>query len=210
VLNRAVGRATIFAKSADYAAFEQVLRQAWERTGMPLLAYAMLPNHWHFVVWPQHDGDLSMYAQWLTVTHVRRWHAHHHTEGTGPVYQGRFKSFPVQADDHFFALCRYVERNALRAHLVPRAEHWRWSSLWQRCHTTGVPWLHPWPLPVPERWTEYVNQVETESELVALRRSVARGAPYGDDRWQRQTAKAWNRHCGHRAGRGNRKKKGKT
>jgi putative transposase len=190
VLNRAVGRARIFDHPADYAAFEQVLRQAWERTGMRLLAYAMLPNHWHLVVWPEHDGLLSTYAQWLTVTHVRRWHAHHHTEGTGPVYQGRFKSFPVQADDHFLALCRYVERNALRANLVPRAEHWRWSSLWQRCQATGVPWFHAWPLPVPERWLEYVNQAETESELAALRRSVARGAPYGDERWQRQTAKA--------------------
>jgi putative transposase len=111
---------------------------------------------------------LSVNAQWLTVTHVRRWHAHHHTEGTGLVYQGRFKSFPVQVEDHFFALCRYVERNAPRAKLVPRAEHCRWSSLWQRCQATGVPWLHDWPLPVPVRWTEYVNQVETESELAAL------------------------------------------
>jgi hypothetical protein len=75
-----------------------------------------------------------------TVTHVRGWHAHHHTEGTGPTYQGRFKSFPVQEDDHYFRVCRYVERNALRANLVRRAENWRWSSLWQRYHETGVPW----------------------------------------------------------------------
>ena len=47
--------------------------------------------------------------QWLTVTHVRRWHQHHHTGGTGPIYQGRFKSFPIQADDHYFTVCRYVE-----------------------------------------------------------------------------------------------------
>jgi putative transposase len=149
----------------------------------------MLPNHGHLVVWPQNDGAWSGYAPWVTVTHVRRWPAHHHTEGTGPVDQGRCKSFPVQADDHFLALCRYVERDALRANLVARAEHWRWSSLWQRCHRTGVPWLHAWPEPVPERWTAYVNQVATESALAALRRAVARGAPYGDDRWQPQTAK---------------------
>ena len=190
VLNRAVGRATIFHKSADYAAFEKVLRQAWERTQMRLVAYVLLPNHWHLVVWPRHDGQLSTYAQWLTVTHVRRWHAHHHTEGTGPVYQGRFKSFPVQVDDHFLSLCRYVERNALRAGLVPGAEQWRWSSLWHRCQATGVPWLHDWPVPRPDGWLRYVNKPETESELAALRRSVLRGAPYGDEWWQQQTAKA--------------------
>jgi len=190
VLNRAVGRATLFDKTADYAAFEKVLRQAWEHSAMRLLAYVAMPNHWHLVVWPQHDGALSTYAQWLTVTHVRRWHAHHHTEGTGPVYQGRFKSFPVQEDDHFLTLCRYVERNALRANLVARAEQWRWSSLWHRCHDTPVPWLNAWPQAVPQGWLEHVNGVETEGELAAVRRSVARGAPFGDEVWQQQTAAA--------------------
>ena len=168
LLNRAVGRATLYNKQADYAAFEKVLRQAWERSAMRLLAYVVLPNHWHLVVWPQHDGELSTYAQWLTVTHVRRWHAHHHTQGTGPVYQGRFKSFPVQEDDHFLKVCRYVERNPLHANLVTRAEEWRWSSLWHRRHDTAVPWLSDWPVAVPENWFKYVNDVETERELAAL------------------------------------------
>src|SRR5437773_11604875 len=140
VLNRAVGRATLFRKEADYVAFEKILREAWERFDMRLLAYLVMPNHWHLVVWPRKDGDLSSYLQWLTVTHVRRWHAHHHTAGTGPIYQGRFKSFPVQEGEHFLTVCRYVERNALRANLVSQAEHRRWSSLWHREHHTQVPW----------------------------------------------------------------------
>ena len=188
VLNRAVGRATLFDQSADYAAFEKVLRQAWERLGTRLLAYVLMPNYWHLVLWPQKNGELSTFAQWLTVTHVRRWHEHRHTRGTGPLYQGRFKSFPVQEDDHFFTLCRYVERNPLRAKLVARPEHWRWSSLWHRCHATGVPWLSDWPLAIPGNWLEYVNGVETAAELAALRRSVVRGAPLGDEVWQQRTA----------------------
>jgi putative transposase len=190
VLNRAVGRATLFDKPADYAAFEKVLRQAWERTGMRLVAYVAMPNHWHLVVWPDRDGALSTWAQWLTVTHVRRWHAHHHTEGTGPIYQGRFKSFPVQEGDHYFTVCRYVERNPLRAHLVRRAEAWRWSSLWHRERATGVPWLGAGPMAWPAGWVDFVNGVETEVELAALRRSVARGAPFGEAAWQEQTAQA--------------------
>ena len=142
------------------------------------------------LVWPAADGALSEYAQWLTVTHVRRWHAHHHSVGNGPIYQGRFKSFPVQEDDHLLTLCRYVERNPLRANLVERAEEWRWSSLWHRTHATQVPWLSVWPLSVPANWTAHVNQVQTESELAALRRVVQRGAPYGDDAWQTRTATA--------------------
>jgi putative transposase len=124
----------------------------------------------------------------LTVTHVRRWHAHHHSAGTGPIYQGRFKSFPVQEDDHFYTLCRYVERNPLRANLVARAENWRWSSLWHRVQGTEVSWLVDGPLAFPSHWTEYLNRVETEAELAALRSSVARGAPFGKESWQAETA----------------------
>src|SRR5712691_3295281 len=155
---------------------------------MPLLSYVVMPNHWHLVVWPQHDGALGTYVQWLTVTHVRRWHAHHHTAGTGPIYQGRFKSFPIQEDDHFLTVCRYVERNPLRAALVQRAQAWRWSSLWHRQQQTGVPWLTTGPIELPADWPEYVNRAETPAELAALRRCVVRGAPFGDTVWQQRTA----------------------
>lgn len=190
VLNRALGRATLFAKAGDYAAFEKILLQGWERLGMRVLSYTLMPNHWHLVVWPERDGALSAYLQWLTVTHVRRWHAQHHSAGSGPIYQGRFKSFPIQEGEHFLTVCRYVEGNALRAHLVQRAEAWRWSSLWHRVQQTQVPWLSAWPLALPSHWTEYVNRAETEKELAALRRCVVRGAPYGDALWQQQTVEA--------------------
>ena len=148
-----------------------------------------MPNHWHLVVWPLQDGALSSYyVQWLTVTHVRRWHAHHHSAGTGPIYQGRFQSFPVQADEHFLSVCRSVERHALRANLVSRAEPWRWSSWWQRTQATQVPWLSEGPIALPGQWTEHVHDAQTENELAASRRSVVRGVPYGDDAWQDQTA----------------------
>src|SRR5262245_13021113 len=108
VLNRAVGRAPLFDKSPDYAAFEKVLRQAPDQVAMRLLAYCLMPNHWHLLLWPSHDGALSDYLHWLTLTHTQRWHAHHHTAGTGPLYQGRFKSFPVQDDEHLLTVWRYL------------------------------------------------------------------------------------------------------
>ena len=134
VLNRANGRLRLFKKQADFAAFEQVLAQAFERVPLRILGYVLMGNHWHFVVWPRagEGQQVSEFFRWLTVTHSQRWHAHHGTSGMGHVYQGRFKSFPVEADDHLLTLLRYVERNPLRAELVQRAEDWRWGSLYRR------------------------------------------------------------------------------
>jgi REP element-mobilizing transposase RayT len=97
-LNRAVGRSTIFEKVEDYAAFEAVLEEAREQVDMRLLAFRVMPNHWHLVLWPRDDGDLSDFLGWLSNTHTRRWHLAQGTVGTGPLYQGWFKSFPIQED----------------------------------------------------------------------------------------------------------------
>jgi putative transposase len=120
-----------------------------------------------------------------------RWHAHYHTSGTGHLYQGRFKSFPIASDDHFIKVVRYVERNALRANLVERAEQWRFSSLWRRLHPNAQPalTLDPWPVPQPAHWTKIVNQPLSAAELEAIRRSVVRGSPFGPEPWQKQIAR---------------------
>lgn len=185
VLNRANARATIFENPEDYAAFERVLQEALERVEMRVLAYCLMPNHWHLVLWPRRDGDLSKFMGWLTLTHTQRWHAQHRTVGTGHLYQGRFKSFPVQGDEHFLAVCRYVERNGLRANLTSRAEEWRWSSLWHSRERDEFAQrvLCEWPVPCPRQWVQHVNQPHSDAEVAALRRSVNRGAPFGDSAW---------------------------
>ena len=180
VLNRRVGRLPLFDKPADYAAFEKILAEAHAQTKTRITAHCLMPNHWHLLLWPRHDSELSEVLRWITVTHTQRWHAHHHTAGTGPVYQGRFKSFPVQTDEHFLTVARYVERNALRANLVDRAEDWQWSSLWR--HSQKDPkftsWLSDWPVERPRDWLARVNRPQTASELEALRLSVQRGRPF--------------------------------
>ena len=187
VLNRAVGRATLFKSAADYAMFAQVIEQAAARVPMRLLAWCIMPNHWHLLLWPRRDGQLSTYMRWLTVTHTQRWHAAHCTAGTGPLYQGRFKSFPVQDDAHYWQVCRYIERNPLRAKLVRRAEQWEWSSLSRRQSPSG-PTLTAGPTPLPPGWLARVNRAETATELQALHLSVKRGTPFGSPRWQTRTA----------------------
>jgi putative transposase len=187
VLNRANARMTIFEDDEDFAAFEKVLSLAVERSQTRLLAYCLLPNHWHLVMWPRQDGELSQFVGWLTLTHTQRWHAHRHSTGSGHVYQGRFKSFPIQEDEHLCSVARYVERNASRAGLVRRAEKWRWGSLYRWLHGSAEDraLLAAWPLSRKPNWVDYVNDPQTEAELAAVRRSVQRGNPFGEESWSK-------------------------
>jgi len=110
------------------------------------------------------------------------------TSGTGALDQGRFKSFPIQEDDHVLRVCRYVERNPLRAGLVDRAVAWPWSGVGRdgaaRLHAALV----PWPVARPTHWAALIDLPENEKELESLRPSIRRGRPYGSDAWTEKTA----------------------
>ena len=187
-LNRANGRSQLFDKPEDYAAFERIMVAAMRRSPIRMLAYCLMPNHWHMVLWPKKDGDMTEFLRWLTLTHSQRLHAHRHTTGYGHIYQGRFKSFPVEQDQAALNVIRYVERNALRAQLVSRAQNWRWCSLWRRVHGDRESLLSDWPFDRATDWVEWVNAAQTEAEIEALRRCVNRGTPYGTETWQTQIA----------------------
>jgi putative transposase len=149
-----------------------------------------MPNHWHLVLWPRKDHDLSNFVGWLTLTFTQRWHAHRNSAGTGHLFQGRFKSFPVQTDEHLLTVLRYVEGNPVRAGLVTAAQEWRWSSQWRREHRQerDEVLLTQWPLPPVRDWAKWVNQAQTDKELENLRLSVNRSRPYGKEVWIKRTA----------------------
>ena len=186
VLNRGNGRAEVFHKEADYDAFLRLMVEANERLALRILGYVLMPNHFHLVLWPRGDGDLSRWMQWLLTSHVRRYHRHYH--GSGHVWQGRFKAFPIEQDEHLLTVLRDVERNPLRAGLVRRPEAWTWSSLSWRPTGRRPELLAEWPLPCPRNWLSKVNAVQSDAELGALRRSIARGTPFGDERWTTRVA----------------------
>jgi len=185
VLNRGNGRRTVFRKDGDFAAFCKLLREAGERVDVRLLAYCLLPNHFHLALWPRHDGDLSAYMMWLMTAHVRRYHQHYHS--SGHLWQGRYRSFPIQEDDHLLTVHRYIERNPVRAGLVKRAQDWLWSSA--AAAQENQPILDAGPVPRPSRWLTYVNQPQAEAEIERLRECLRRRRPYGDETWTIKTAR---------------------
>ena len=183
-INRGNGRTRVFHNKADYRDFERLLATVGESVPMRLLAYCLMPNHFHLVLWPHNDGDLGRWMQRLLTAHVRRHHRRHGTDGR--IWQGRFKAFPIQADGHLLTVMRYVERNPLRANLVARAEDWRWSSLGGDGASPVA--IDPGPTPRPTDWRDWVNAAESQAELEAVRLCTNRGRPMGDARWTERTA----------------------
>ena len=195
LINRGNAKSTIFQNATDYQAFEQVWREASAIYSLPLLAYCIMPNHWHAIVWPPRGEDqlVTKFMHWLTMTHTLRHHKFYGTTGAGHLYQARYKAFPVQTDVYLRRVLRYVERNPLRAGLVASAEYWRWSSLWKQqfaCSDDEGLTLARWPVDRPQRWCEIVNTPHTDAEERAIRKSVTRGRPYGNEAWTESTAKA--------------------
>lgn len=191
VLNRSNARLPIFESDGDYQAFLRIVAEAQDRVPMRVLEYCVMPNHWHFVMWPHQDGDLSRFMHWMTVTHAGRWQAAHDAIGMGHLYGNRFKNFPVEDTRYYLTVCRYISRNPLRAGLVTRAEDWPWSSLHQRLKgiRDGRPPLADGPMALPDDWLETVNREQGEKDVRAIRHCIHRGIPFGSTSWVERIAK---------------------
>ena len=183
VLNRGNRRSLIFKDAADYEGFLTTLVDAMEQVAMRLLAFCLMPNHWHLVLWPNTGHDLSNYMQWMMNAHVRRYHGRYGTWGLGHLYQGRFKSFPIETGHHLLIVLRYVEANASKARLVTRAEDWPWSSLVRDRTDDGRPLIVPGPIERPPDWLSIVNRHLSANELADVRRSLSRQLPFGAENW---------------------------
>lgn len=184
VTNRANGRMKIFDKEKDFKLFEQLLLETKELIDMRILAYEIMPNHWHLVLHPKNDGDLGVFMHRLTNAHTRKVHAHTGTNGSGHLYQGRYKSFLVDSENYLLSVIKYVERNAVRAKLVRCCEDWKWGSAKKRIDGTlnEKKLVDQLPVFIPE-YRSWINTTEKQGELDSIRNSVNKSVPYGKSRW---------------------------
>ena len=192
VLNRANGRLRIFKKDSDFAAFEKILTEGIERFDMRTCGYCLMGNHWHLLLWPRHDGDLSSFMRWVTLTHVQRFHAAHDTVGIGHLYQGRYKSFPVQDNAYYTTALRYIEANPVRAEIVQDAADWPWSSYAVRQGRQSPLELSQGPFALPADWAKQIHRQINPKAAEAIAKSINRGSPLGDPDWTKQTAEKMN------------------
>lgn len=194
VINRANGRLSIFENKRDYRLFEEILEETKELFEIDLLAYVLMPNHWHLVLSPRKDGEMGLFMHRLTNSHTRKFHAVTKTNGAGHLYQGRYKSFLVDTDKYILSLIKYVERNPVRAKLAKRAEGWIWGSAYRRIW--GLPkqrkLLSELPVPLSKNYLDWLAAEENENSLRAIRRSLSKGVPYGRESWVKKMVKKYH------------------
>jgi putative transposase len=187
IINRGNDGKTVFRKDMDYIAFLELLGEAKGYYELKLFAYCLMPNHFHLVLMPLQAEDLSKGMQWLMTSHVRRYHRHYGS--MGHVWQGRYKSFLIQTDEHLLTVIHYVESNPLRAGLVQMAGKWRWSSHLEFVGIRPRSLVDDPPIDLPKNWETFVNEPMATKDLEQIRQSVNRQAPYGDHTWQIERAK---------------------
>jgi putative transposase len=126
---------------------------------MRIPAFSLMRTHFHFLLWPRTDVDMPEFMKWLEGTHTMGFHRTRGSRGTGAVYQSRYVSRLLPDDRNYLIALRYVERNALVAGYVQRAEDWPWCSSW---HGEGGPQLFvadASPIPRPPYWTDFLNEI---------------------------------------------------
>lgn len=194
VLNRANGRVQIFHTDADYHHFESLLLEGVALVGMRILAYCIMPNHWHLILHPHNDGDMSEFMRWVTTTHVRQRRTQTKSVGDGHLYQGTYKSFPIETNHHLHTVIRYVEQNPLRAKSVTRSEDWQWSSLYrrQRNNKEDQKLLASLPIDLPVNYFESVNIIISKDDVEQVRHSIVKGTPYGGTNWIGEMVEKYN------------------
>jgi putative transposase len=180
-MNRATVGQVLFASPADYDAFIALCVRAVRRTPIRILAFCLMPNHWHFALWVEDDQQMSAFLGWLSFMHavrVRKWTG---TRGKGAVYQDRYLAVPVETHTYFYRLMRYIERNPVRAGLIERPEDWRWCSAAPGAGRQGLT-LAGWPLDRPDNWLGYINDGDTAHDLAVIRARTHAGEPITRER----------------------------
>lgn len=126
VINRGNGKNNVFFTDDDYRDFLYLIKKYKEKFPIRFFHYVLMSNHVHFLVEPLAEGVLSKFIQCLTISHTRRSNTRHGT--VGHLWQGRFKSIPIETDAYLLQCGRYIELNPVRAGTVSHPSFYPWSS----------------------------------------------------------------------------------
>ena len=207
IVNRGDHRETLFHKPSDYRAFLCIVAEVAHLIRMRILAYCIMRNHFHLLLWPHAGQDLPIFMHRLMTIHIARYLKHYPPASPGHIYQGRYTNSLVELGRPLISVARYVEANALNAGLVGQAQEYAWSSASPLALEAERPDLSEWPIPKPVDWLKLVNLRTPQEELRRIQRRAMRGAPIGTPDWTKQIVKTFSlEHTMRHTGRPSKKK----
>ena len=171
VINRGNDKQNLFDNTRDFEEFLRLMAWAKGHANIRITAYCLMRNHWHFVLWPEADGEIQGYLHLLTTTHAIRRRLLTCTVGHGHIYQDRYHAGAIWSERSYLNVVRYVEANPLRARVVSAAEKWRWSSAYERLHP-GRGILDAGPMPLPNDWLSLVNACQPPEVVEEIRKDL--------------------------------------
>jgi putative transposase len=124
--NRGAGKGLIFFNDGNYEHLLRLVKRYYQKHGATVIAYCLMPNHYHFLLRQDTDEPLSKfmgvlfnaYAQAVNIQQAR----------TGTLFEGRFRHKCVDKWEYLITLCRYIHRNPVKARLVTKPEDWLYSN----------------------------------------------------------------------------------
>lgn len=126
IMFRGTNKQSIFLSDWDYAKMLEILRKLKDDFGFELYAYCLMSNHVHLVIKEKEPRDISKIMHGL-LTKYSRWFNIKY-ERTGTLMESRYKSKPVQYDEYFMHLVRYIHQNPIKAGITEKIGDYRWSS----------------------------------------------------------------------------------
>ncbi len=197
VLQRGHNKQVVFAEKTDYAYYLNNLLEAKQLFGVQVYAYCLMTNHVHLLLSPgertEHLGRFMKFIAGRQTRYVNK------LEGrTGTLWEGRFKSSPVESEVYLLACCRYIERNPIRAKMVHVPSSYEWSSYQEKIGQRENRLIDPDPIYQSlgetsqlrqRRYREFVEQSEDEKEWSPIRQAIQRGQLTGTERFVDQVEK---------------------
>lgn len=125
IIMRGINRQCIFEVEADYGKFIGTIQHYKEISGYKVYAYCLMGNHIHLLLQIGKE-PLEQVMRRICGRYVYWYNAKY--ERIGNLFQGRFKSEPVEDDTYFLTVIRYIHQNPIKAGLVRSIEQYKWSS----------------------------------------------------------------------------------
>jgi putative transposase len=132
VVQRGNNRQACFFSADDYRRYLDWLAEHAEITGCRIHAYVLMTNHIHLLLSAEQADSPAAMMKALSqryVQYVNRFHRR-----TGTLWEGRYRSSPVQEEGYFLTCQRYIELNPVRAGIVAHPADYRWTSY----HANGL------------------------------------------------------------------------